>query len=165
MSELNFVGQQGSRDFIAEGGHSEYYASHFEDRLVSAAWTCERDGLMRLLHTVITVTEGEAASQIDVRMTDGEEIETESIDELVKLAYAHGDVMESVIVRRASRLFFWSRTPSASETSNPDLGEVSIITEAADAKTLSYVVSHSASPMIGKYATMLTAHRNPRSKR
>ncbi|MBB4853386.1 hypothetical protein HNP40_000752 [Mycobacteroides chelonae] len=158
MNELNLIQDEASVDYLATGGNGEYYASHFEDRFVSAAWTCNESGLKMLLGVFESVVESDKAT-IEACLSDDKFVDRIEFSELPRFIDTHSDAVESVTLRVPDRLFFWSRKTVSSESTNTSLGEIALITDALDTDTLRKVVESSASSAIGKNALELVSYR------
>ncbi|MBA0045397.1 hypothetical protein [Mycobacteroides sp. LB1] len=159
MSELQFVQDPSSDDYLAEGGDGEYYASHFEDEFVSAAWTCHEDGLRALVGFFETVAEpGNVA--IEAYLPGNRVIDGIDLYELQRFVGLHGDELESMTMRVPDRLFLWSRKAISSESTNESLGEIGFITKTFDVETLRAAIKTSASSAIGRNALELISYRH-----
>lgn len=159
MSELRFAHDSNSRDYLAEGGDGEYYVSHFEDHFVSAAWTCDDDGLKRLLGVLGSAVESGKAT-IEAILS-GDRI----VDAVVETSELEGFIaffaeeLKSVTLRVPDRLFVWSRKTVSNESANTRLGEIAIITGVFDTKVIKTAIEGSASSAIGRNALELVSYR------
>lgn len=99
MSELRFVKDPASDDYLAEGGDGEYYASHFEGEFIAAAWTCEQDGLRALLGVFEAVAEpGNFA--IEAHLFGDRVVDEIDLDELQRLVHFSGHELEAMTHRQ-----------------------------------------------------------------
>ncbi|WP_157931764.1 hypothetical protein [Mycobacteroides abscessus] len=160
MSELCFVEDPNSDDYLVEGGDGEYYRSHSEGEYVSAAWTCNENGLEQLLkvfESVVGPTNVTIEANLPNRKSADGKVE---VSELTQFLKSYGDEFTSITLRVPDRLFFWSKHTVSSESFNTRLGEIAFIAKNFNSSILESVVRETASFVMGRNAIQLVSYRD-----